>query len=245
MRDAAPHQSNGSNLGSRLVLAEFQSRGAPAGVYRYCYSMLHDLLNAFTSTPPWVVYSVIFLLVFVEDALFVGFVFPGETAVFVGGVLASVGHLNLAVVCVLVVAAAIIGDTVGYEIGKHYGERILEHRYLERYRAKLDWAQGVLRTRGGPAVFIARFSAFLRAVMPALAGTSRLPYKRFLVYNAAGGIIWGLGVTLLGFAAGQSYEKVASKLANASWIALGLIVVAAIAWWAWERRRDNRKTPAS
>jgi membrane protein DedA with SNARE-associated domain len=136
--------------------------------------------------------------VFVEDALFVGFVVPGETAAVLGGVAASLGHASLAVMMVSVVAAAIVGDSVGYEVGRHFGPRLVASRMLRSRRERLDRARQFLARRGGAAVFLRRFVAFFRAVMLALAGTAEMRYPRFLVYNAAGGIVWGGGVVSAG-----------------------------------------------
>ena len=147
-------------------------------------------------------------MVFVEDALFVGFVVPGETAAVLGGVAASLGHASLPGMMVTVVAAAIVGDSVGYEVGRHLGPRLVSSRMLRSRRERLDRAREFLARRGGAAVFLGRFVAFFRAVMPALAGTAGMRYRRFLAFNAAGGIVWGAGVVLLGYLAGTSYAAV-------------------------------------
>jgi hypothetical protein len=89
-------------------------------------------------------YLIVGLLVFAEDALFVGFVVPGETAAMLGGVAASRGHVSLTLICALVVAAAIVGDTVGYEIGARYGVRLLSLRVLRRRRRQIDAARAIL-----------------------------------------------------------------------------------------------------
>jgi membrane-associated protein len=91
---------------------------------------------------------------------------------------------------VSVVAAAIVGDSVGYEVGRHFGPRLVASRMLRSRRERLDRARQFLARRGGAAVFLGRFVAFFRAVMLALAGTAEMRYPRFLVYNAAGGIVW-------------------------------------------------------
>src|SRR5439155_8921597 len=100
-----------------------------------------------------VVYGLVALLVFAEDALFVGFVVPGETAAVLGGVDASRGHIRLWLTVLIVAAAAIVGDTVGYEIGRHLGTRVLRWRRLDRRRDRLDQARDFLARRGGAAVF--------------------------------------------------------------------------------------------
>jgi membrane-associated protein len=196
------------------------------------------LVDQLLGVPPGVAYPVIGALVFAEAALFVGFVLPGETAVLLGGVLASSGRLSLAWLLVLVVVAAVAGDTVGYEVGKHAGPRVLRSRPLRRHQQRLDGARGLLRRRGGTAVFLGRFTAFLRAVMPALAGVSQMPYLRFLGFNAAGGLVWGVGVTLLGFFAGASYLKVEAALGRGSAVLLAVLVLGGLL--GWHRRRRAR-----
>jgi membrane protein DedA with SNARE-associated domain len=161
---------------------------------------------------PALAYSVVAGLVFAEAALFVGFVLPGETAVLLGGVLAAQHHLSLAALLIVVVSAAIVGDTVGYQVGKHAGPRVLGSRLLRAHAHGLDRAQDFLRRRGGSAVFLGRFTAFLRAVIPAMAGLSRMPYRQFLAWNAAGGLVWGTGVVLAGYLAGDSYTRVQEGL---------------------------------
>ena len=131
-----------------------------------------------------IVYALVAGLVFAEDAFFLGFVIPGETAAVLGGVDASRGHVSLSLMIMLVTAAAIIGDSVGYEVGRTVGPRVLSLSTLERHRGHVDDARSVLARSGGSAVFFGRFVAFFRAVMPALAGASRMPYRRFLVGRA-------------------------------------------------------------
>ena len=198
-------------------------------------------LDPLVQVSPGLAYVVIFGLVFAEAALFVGFVLPGETACLIGGVLCATGRLHLAVVLPLVVVAAVVGDSVGYEVGRLSGPSLLRTRLLRRYTQRIEGAQRTLRERGRWAVFFARFTAFLRAVMPGLAGMSRMPYGRFLVFNAAGGIVWGVGVTLLGYFAGASYNGLAHLLGQISAL-LAIVVVggALIVWW---RHRRRSKSP--
>jgi membrane-associated protein len=192
---------------------------------------------------PAVAYVVIGTLVFAEAALFVGFVLPGETAAILGGVLAAAHRLSLPALLVLVVVTAIVGDTVGYEVGKRAGPRVLASRPLRRHASRLDGARAFLRRRGGSAVLLARFTAFLRAVMPALAGLSRMPYPRFLAWNAAGALIWGVGVVLVGFFAGDSYRMVEQVLGRSSAVLLAVLVVAAAVIWLRRMHRTGVQAP--
>ncbi|HET6270909.1 MAG TPA: DedA family protein [Arthrobacter sp.] len=192
---------------------------------------MSSFVDTVLNVDPLLALVIVGLLVFAEDALFVGFVIPGETAAVLGGVVASRGNLPLWSMMVLVVFAAVIGDTIGYEVGKHLGPRMLNLKVLNRRRAKLEKAQDFLRRRGGLAVFLGRFIAFFRAVMPALAGSSRMHYPKFLAFNAAGGLVWGAGFVLLGFLAGNSYEvvaKTAGRDITAVIVAAG--VTAVIIW---------------
>lgn len=186
------------------------------------------------------VYVLIALIVFAEDALFVGFVVPGETAAVLGGVIASRGHVSYPLIALTVVVSAIVGDTVGYEIGRQFGPRLLRSRLLARRAGRLEAAQSFLRRRGGAAVFLGRFVAFFRAVMPALAGTARMWYPKFLAYNAAGGIVWGVGFTLLGFLAGNSYKTIEKSVGRGAAIAVAaIVIVALVVWRIRAHRRDD------
>lgn len=203
-------------------------------------------IDGLLNVSPLVAYIAVFCLVFAEDALFVGFVIPGETAAVLGGVVASRGEVQLVPMMALVVAAAITGDTAGYEVGKHLGTRIMKTRLLARHSGRLENAQDFLRRKGGSAVFLGRFTAFFRAVMPALAGTSRMPYGRFFAYNAAGGLTWGIGFVLLGFLAGNSYEAVAQAVGRDLAVVIAALAVAALVAWHFQaRRRKQRQRPAN
>lgn len=199
-------------------------------------SIVDHILHA----PPWLVYSIVALVVFAEDALFVGFVLPGETVAILGGVAASRGHVGVVWVVVVVILAAIVGDTVGYEVGRQVGTRILQLRIFEKRRGKLDDAQDFLARRGGSAVFLGRWVAFFRAVMPALAGTAKMPYLKFLAFNAAGGIVWGAAVVLVGYYAGASYTQIEGWIGRGgALVVLGLAVVAFVVWRVRRHRAES------
>ena len=184
-----------------------------------------------------VIYAVVAALVFGEAALFFGMVFPGETAIVVGGVLASQHRVSLPILLIVVAVSAVIGDSVGYEIGRRFGDRLLDTKVLRKHRDKLGRAHDLLRRRGALAVFIGRFTAILRALMPALAGSARMPYGRFLVFNALGGITWGVGFTVGGYLAGTAFEQVAQWAGRVLAIAVALVALIAIAVWLVRRRR--------
>ena len=199
------------------------------------------LIDRLLGLPGYLVLLIAGLTVFAEDALALGFVIPGETLALLAGAAAKLGHVSLAGVLIVVITAAIVGDTVGYEVGRHLGPRVLQLRVLTKRRTRVDQARDFLARRGGSAVFLGRWVAFLRAVTPFLAGTARMPYPKFLAWNALGGITWGATVVLLGYAAGASYAKVEKTFGrDAAFIAAALVFVAVVVWRVRKRREDKR-----
>ncbi len=204
-----------------------------ASIISFVLSELHRL-------PGPLVYGLVALLVFGETALFVGFVLPGETTVIVAGVIASQGSINIGVLCILVVIAAVLGDTVGYLIGYHYGERLLSLKVLRKHREEIDGAMAGMQRRGPIYVFLGRFTAFLRAVMPGLAGISGMHYRRFLVANALGALVWGIAFSLFGYFGGSQLPKIEKY---SGWASIGVVavVVATIVLFDVMRRARRRR----
>ena len=198
---------------------------------------MHAITDWLARSSGLAVYAVVGALVFCEDALFFGFVLPGETAAVLGGVVADQGGVSIYWMCAVVVLAAVAGDSVGYEVGRRFGPRILDTRALSGHRERIGRAQELIRKRGPAAVFLGRFIAFFRALMPALAGISRMPYHVFLAFNAAGGLVWGIGFTLLGYFAGNAYKRVESAAGTVAAIVVAVAVVAALVVWHLRRRR--------
>jgi membrane-associated protein len=172
----------------------------------------------------------------------VGFVLPGETAVVVGGVLASQGVVPLWAITLCAVLTAIIGDSTGYEVGRHVGPRVLETRLLTRHEARIGGARAYLAERGGWAIFAGRWVAFLRAVMPGLAGVSGMHYPRFLAWNALGGLAWGVTFTLIGYVAGTSFDTVVRQF---GWISGGVVLALVVVVLLVHHLRRRRRLAAS
>lgn len=151
----------------------------------------------------WALWGVV-LIIFVECGLLIGVVFPGDSLLFATGMLISTGFINanIWVAVTLLTAAAIIGNLVGYQIGKAIGpklfttdSRIFKLEYVTRTEAFFE-------RYGNRAIVLARFVPVVRTVITALAGVGRMDFGRFMKYTAIGGVIWGTGVTLLGYYAG-------------------------------------------
>lgn len=151
------------------------------------------------------IYVVLFAVTVGESSAFLGLAVPGEAAVLGAGALAARGELDLAPVIVLVVLGAVLGDTIGYGLGKQFGHgrergllaRVWSCARMRRVRAHMD-------RHGRRTIFIARFVGFFRALVPFAAGAVRMPYRPFLLYNVAGAIVWGTGTVLVGYVAGET-----------------------------------------
>jgi membrane-associated protein len=190
---------------------------------------------------------VVFALPALEASTLLGIVVPGELAVVLGGVLAHQGRVPLVAAVVAGAAGAVAGDTVGYAIGRRVGKRLLAH--LPRRLVapgQVERAVGLVRRLGGRAVFVGRFTAALRALVPGLAGVAGVPYRTFAAYNLAGGVLWATGFVLLGFAAGPAWGMAERVAGRAGLVLLGAIVAGAVAAALLYRRRPghrDRPTP--
>lgn len=202
---------------------------------------MSSLASGLVDLHGWIAYLVIAALVFGETAVFVGFVLPGEIAVILGGVLASRGHVSLPLLILIVVIAAVTGPFVGYEIGKRMGDRLFAAKALRRVQGGAERTRAVLSKRGGAAVFLGRFIAVARAVMPAAAGAASVRFATFAVYNVLGGLLWGVGYCMLGYLAGSAYAVVERRVGTGLAIAIGVVVVVAAAIWAFRRHRSQVK----
>lgn len=180
--------------------------------------------------------AIVFALPAAESSIFVGFIFPGETAAIVAGVLASFGRINLAAAIAAVVLGAVVGDTIGYFVGKRWGVKLLNgplSRWIKESHVKR--AREEIQKRGGAAVLVGRLTAVLRAIVPGVAGTAEMPYRKFLKWNIAGGVIWGTGFVLIGYAAGAGWRQVSAQAGYVALIILGVVVVAVAGFIVWRR----------
>lgn len=199
-----------------------------------------DLLETLLDQDPWIILTVAGVVVFCECALLVGMVMPGETVAVLAGAAAALGRTSLVAVLLVVLAAAIVGDNVGYAVGRRVGPRL--HRRVRHpgRRKRLAGAEARLRLRGGPAVFVGRWTPFVRSVMPSLAGISGMPYGKFLIWDLLGAGSWAIGSVLAGFAAGKSYEQVVSWFGTVGAVLLCLVVFGVVLAWLWRRRTASR-----
>lgn len=154
-------------------------------------------------------YILITAIIFAECGLLVGFFLPGDSLLFAAGVLAAQGLFNVWIVIVLLLAAAIIGVSVGYAVGARWGRRLFE-RPDSRFFKKdnLVKAEEFYQRHGGKAIILTRFIPVVRTFVPVVAGIGRMPYSRLIFFNIVGGIIWVVGLVGAGFWLGEKVTNI-------------------------------------
>jgi membrane-associated protein len=191
------------------------------------------------------VYGLLFAIVFAETGLVVAPFLPGDSLLFAAGTLAATGQLDIRVVSVLLVAAAIIGDAVNYAVGRYGGPRVFRaddssgtlHRLLNRHH--LDRAHEFFERHGGKAVVLARFVPIVRTFVPFVAGAGAMRYSAFALYNVAGALLW---VTVC-VGAGYAFGNVPIVKENFTLVALGIVAVSLIpvlVEWLKHRKKGQR-----
>jgi membrane protein DedA with SNARE-associated domain len=183
-------------------------------------------------------YGLLFLfgIVCLESA---GLWVPGETALIAAGVYASKGNLSITAVIAVAAAGAVIGDNIGYWLGREGGRRLIErYRWMRRVADRLlPPAERFFARHGGKAVFLARFFGGVRVTGAWMAGITRMSWWRFLFWNAAGGIVWALAVGLVSFYAGRAVADSIARYGVYGGIAVAVMFVLAIATLhVWRRR---------
>jgi membrane protein DedA with SNARE-associated domain len=135
---------------------------------------------------------------------------PGESIVLVAGFLAAHGLLEVTPLIVVVALGAIIGDSIGYELGRRFGRPwLIRHGHWLRIRpAHLARTDDFFQRHGGKTILLGRFTGFVRALAPFVAGSSAMSYRQFLTYNALGGILWSVAIVLLGYFFGASWRAI-------------------------------------
>jgi membrane-associated protein len=193
------------------------------------------VLASFLSVARDVGYPALFVLIAIET---MGVPVPGETALFTAGLVASRGHLSIEAVIVIAAAAAIVGDNVGFAIGRRVGRRVLlAPGPLEGHRRRvIEYGEPFFERHGPKAVFLGRWIAGLRITSAWLAGVNRMSWPTFLFWNALGGICWATSIALLAFFVGRGAERVihVAGLGGAAAVVVGAIVALAVVRW---RRR--------
>jgi membrane-associated protein len=152
----------------------------------------------------WLGYALLFVVVFSETGLLLGFFLPGDSLLFTVGVVAGAGQLNIALIIALLSVAAVVGDGVGYYLGRRAGRGVFNRPDSRIFkREHLVRTQAFYEKHGGKTIIIARFVPIIRTFAPFVAGVAEMNYAKFLSYNIFGGIGWVTSVTLLGYSLGS------------------------------------------
>jgi membrane-associated protein len=148
-------------------------------------------------------------IVFAESGLLIGFFLPGDTLLFSAGLFAAQGRFGIVPLIIAIVLAAIIGDNVGYSIGRRTGKRIFSKKDGVLFRQEyISKAEAFYEKHGGKTIILARFTPVVRTFAPMVAGVGNMSRQRFMFFNVIGAIIWGAGVTLLGYFVGNRIPNI-------------------------------------
>ena len=170
-------------------------------------------------------YLGVFTIVFLESGLLIGFFFPGDSLLFTAGFLASQGFFDIKILIAGCFIAAVAGDSVGYYIGAKLGPRLFKKDSSIFFHKKhLERAQKFYDKHGGKTIVLARFIPVIRAFAPVVAGAGKMDYKKFLIFNLAGGVLWAIGVTLAGYYLGSLIPDIDQYLLPI----VGLIIIASV-----------------
>lgn len=199
-----------------------------------------EILEPYLSAP-WG-YLVVGLATFLENSIGAGLVVPGETLVILGGFYARIGDppLSLPLISAVAVTFAVLGDNVGYFLGRRYGRGLLE-RIGPRVGLSLEkiaYAERYYEEHGGKTVFLGRFIPVVRSVGFIVAGAAKLEWRRFIVYDIAGAAIWGIGHTVLGYFIGATIKTWEPYLTRFG-VLLGALLVGWILFQRWRRARKG------
>ncbi len=144
-------------------------------------------------------YLILFLIIFAETGLVITPFLPGDSLLFAAGAIAALGSLNIVVLILVLIAAAILGDTVNYWIGHFFGQKLVDNPHIPINQKHIDQTQAFYNKHGGKAIVLARFVPIVRTFAPFVAGIGRMDYRQFILYNVIGGVIWAGLLTFAGY----------------------------------------------
>jgi membrane-associated protein len=203
-------------------------------------SQLFDQLRDLEGLVKWAGYIGLTLIIFAETGLLVGFFLPGDSLLVTAGLLAATKPelgLNVWLLGCILSVAAIVGDTVGYGVGKATGPRIFTREdSLLFNKQHLLRAQAFYEKHGGKTIIIARFMPIVRTFAPVVAGVGRMEYRAFLTYNVVGGLLWIWSMLLTGWGLAQVFPDIAKHIEKIILLVIFLSILPGIIAWLKERR---------
>jgi len=199
---------------------------------------LFDLVIHFDQYLPGIIeaygfwtYLILFAIIFCETGLVVFPYLPGDSLLFVAGALSGAGFLNMEILIVSLITAAVLGDSANYWIGHKAGMKVLEMKYCLVNKEQLDKTEEYFARYGGLTIVIARFVPFIRTFAPFLAGVGKMSYRWFITYNVIGAVLWILGFLLAGYFFGslpivrENFSLIIYAIIGISLLAVGSIIV--------------------
>lgn len=182
-----------------------------------------DIIEVLQNTGPVVSLIIISVIVFAESGLLIGFFLPGDTLLFGAGILAAQNLLPLGWTLVAIVVSNILGNNVGYSIGRRYGPRLFTKKDGILFRQEYVHKSEVFyQKHGGKTVMLARFVPIIRTFAPIVAGIAKMDRKQFIFYNVIGAVIWGIGITLAGYFIGSRIPGIENYLEP---VVIGVILI--------------------
>ncbi len=189
-------------------------------------------------------YLLLFLGVFLENSAGLGLIVPGETILILGSFFAARGSLNIVTVIVIAFVGAVLGDNLGYYIGRRGGRRLLLKygKYVFVNRHRLAHVDRYFKKHGGKTIFIARFTSFLRALAAIVAGSAKMPYKQFFFYDITGALLWSIVISLLGYFLGGNWDLIDKIIKRMGYAAFALIIIVIVAVYVFRWREGRKET---
>lgn len=169
-------------------------------------------------------YAILFVIIFAETGLVFTPFLPGDSLLFAAGAFSAIGSFNIVALFLLLWAAAFLGDTVNYWLGRFFGQKIIDNPKIPINQKHIDKTQKFYDKYGGKTIFLARFIPIIRTFAPFIAGLGKMSYKKFIYYNAAGGFVWVFGFTMLGY----FFGNLPSVKANFSMVIMVIIILSVV-----------------
>jgi len=182
------------------------------------------------------VYVVLFAIIFCETGLVVLFFFPGDSLLFIAGAFCATGDMNLLLLNVLLVTAAVTGNTLNYKIGGAIGQRVYTHDYRWLNKDAMRRTHDFFEKHGGKTIVLARFVPVVRTFAPLVAGVSEMPHGRFQLYNISGALLWVVSLTTAGYFFGN-IPVVRDHLSEIVMVAIGVVMIPILLGGAWRLGR--------
>jgi undecaprenyl-diphosphatase len=211
--------------------------GQGSGVQAFVSEVIDWLRPAYANAG----YAIVPAAMFLESAVLLGVVVPGDVILAMAGVYAARGVMSLAVLIPLAALATTAGEVAGYWLGRRYGRSMIRRvPFADRFEHRLDRAADAIARNAGRTIVAGRFATGAAGAVPFAAGLSNVPFPRFLLFSIPTIVVWATALVLLGRLVGDHVETLDRIVSSFGWAVLGLIVFAVAGRWAWRRWRGGR-----